>query len=56
LVPGKIPFGVRDAVRRARYDGANGMAMEEEMDAVTPKNESQAGVEGHSHVVRPAEM
>ena len=26
------------------------------MDAVTPKGEAQAGVEGHSHVVRPAEM
>jgi len=26
------------------------------MDAVTPKGEKQTGVEGHSHVVRPAEM
>ena len=26
------------------------------MDAVTPKGEAQAGVEGHSHIVRPAEM
>ena len=26
------------------------------MDAVTPKGESKAGVEGHSHIVRPAEM
>jgi len=26
------------------------------MDAVTPKGEAQTGVEGHSHVVRPAEM
>src|SRR3954467_5623383 len=26
------------------------------MDAVTPKGEKQAGVEGHSHIVRPAEM
>ena len=29
--------------------------MEETMDAVTPKD-SKAGVEGHSHIVRPAEM
>ena len=26
------------------------------MDAVTPRGEAQTGVEGHSHVVRPAEM
>ena len=26
------------------------------MDAVTPKGEKQTGVEGHSHIVRPAEM
>ena len=26
------------------------------MDAVTPKGENQTGVEGHSHIVRPAEM
>jgi anti-sigma factor ChrR (cupin superfamily) len=26
------------------------------MDAVTPKGETQAGVEGHSHIVRPSEM
>ena len=26
------------------------------MDAVTPKGEAQTGVEGHSHIVRPAEM
>jgi len=26
------------------------------MDAVTPKDDKQIGVEGHSHIVRPAEM
>ena len=26
------------------------------MDAVTPKDDKQTGVEGHSHIVRPAEM
>ena len=56
LPPRENRFGVRDGGRGARYDGGNGRGGGDTMDAVTPKGEAQAGVEGHSHVVRPAEM
>ena len=51
----KNPFAARDEGHAARYHGCQ-RTKEDTMDAVTPKGETQAGVEGHSHIVRPAEM